>query len=96
MENGSQSVFHDGFAFIWQKAAHNKDSRIPDAAATERDAFIHRTDGQPVRPFSGEHARNLQRAMAVGIGLDDGGNFDFRANHGLDVAEITRNSIAGN
>ena len=34
--------------------------------------------------------------MAIGIGLDNSGDLDFRANYGPDAAEIKRNLLAGN
>ena len=92
---GVRSNSTSGLGFVRQKAAHDEDARAVDAAAAQVDAFIDRTDGQPAGALRHQHARDFQRAVAVGVGLDHARDFHLRADDGADVAVIARDLLAG-
>ena len=80
--------------FVSQKAAHHEDAGVADATAPQVHAFVDGTDGQPPGAFRDEHAGDLQRAMAVRIGLHHSGDFDIRAHHGADIAIVAGDLFA--
>ena len=96
MDGRREVEFHHGIAFVGEKAAHDENARLVDAAAAQLDALVHRTHRQPSCAFGTEHARDFERAMPVGIGLDDAGDFHMRAHHGAHIAEVARDLLAGN
>jgi hypothetical protein len=57
-------------------------------------AFLDGADRQPFSAFGNQHARDLDRAVAVGIRLDHPGDLDLGAHDGADVAEVERDLLA--
>src|SRR5579864_5483477 len=89
MDGGREIMLHQDFAFIREEAAHDKDAGLADAARAEVGALLNRADRQPLDAFAQEYARYLQRAMAVGIGLDHSRDIHLGPNHGADITVIT-------
>ena len=94
MNHRREPVFHQRLALIGQKAAHHQDARLPDASAAQTGAFLDGADRQPFCAFGKQHARDLDRAVAVGIRLDHPGDFDIGAHDGADVAVIASDLLA--
>jgi hypothetical protein len=80
--------------FKRQKPAHHQNPRRSHAGRAQRRAFIHRAHRQPARAFADQHARDLDGAVAVSIGLHHAQNFHARPNHRADVAIIARDLLA--
>ena len=88
-------VFHHGIAFVGEKAAHDQNARVVDSAAAQLNALVHGTHRQPPGALGAQHARHFERAMSVGVRLDDAGDFHVRADHRAYIAEIARDLLAG-
>ena len=95
VDRRGQIEFHDGLALIGQEPAHHQDART-NTAATQGNAFLYRTDSQPMGAFSDQNAGHFQGAVAVSIGLDDSGDFHIGTHYGANTAVIAGNLLAGN
>ena len=67
-------------------------NRIVDACLTKRDALVDCRDAESVDSQLLQGAREFERPMAIGIGLDDGEHLSMRCET-AHMSEILRESI---
>jgi hypothetical protein len=76
-------------AFVVEKASHDEDTCLFDAALAQSDTFIDRADSEPSGALLNQPPGDFQRSMTVSIGLNDGGNFDVLPYYAPNAAVIT-------
>jgi hypothetical protein len=96
VHRGSELEIDDGVGLVREKAAHDEDSGIADAAFAEMDSFFNGADGQPSDSFGEEDARNFEGAVPIGVGLDDTGDLGSGRDNAADTAVVAGNLLAGN
>src|SRR6516164_8349426 len=96
MNNGCEAVLDQRLTFIRQKAPHDQDARLEDAAAAELDTFVDRAHREPTRAFTHQHASHFQRAVAVSVSLDHAHHLDIGTHHLAHVAVVCSYLLTGN
>ncbi len=95
MDGGSQVEIHERFAFVRKEPAHHKDARVVDATGAELHAFIDGADREPSGALRNERARDFERAVSIGIRLDDAGDRDVGPDNVAHGAVVAGDLITG-
>lgn len=74
-DDGREAVGEDGFGFAVPEAGEDEDARS-GAEGANGDGFFDGGDAEPFGAFGGEPGGAEVEAVAVGVGLDDGGDGD--------------------
>ena len=90
VDHGGQVVVEESTAFGGQEIGHDQDTGS-DAGVTQDGAFLDIADGEPAGAARDQTSRDLDGAMAVGVGFDDGHDLDAGPDDPPDRFEIACN-----